>query len=278
MTSMQPLKIVIFGPYKSGTTGLYTKIANSLPEPFDSVFEQRTYTPEGSDAGHWVLAKTIVWYEGRADAEAYRDFLGFDRKIFLVRDPRDWLVSATLFIIQQEPSLYAVDQRMAKILAALRAKEERPRGQSLLELLELILGLSDHHDFGDEIDWMRHQYRWLPQLERDIGDHLVVRYEDFVEGRLADLETYLGLPLTGSDQVAPAFDHVPRTRGHGNWRHWLTDSDVETLKPIFQDYMRLYQYPDDWTLAPQPLIASEHCTRYVIRTVNKRRATPLRWP
>lgn len=278
MSSSPPLKIVILGPYKSGTTGLYHKIANSLPGPFRGVFEQRHFTPSATEATGWVLAKTIIWYQPGAGAADYRDFMAFDRKIFLIRDPRDWLVSACLFIIQQEPSLYSDDAHMALILNALRAKERDPAGQSLTSLLALVLGLSTQHDFATEMAWMQRHFQWLPRFEKEIGDHLVVRYEDFVDGRLGALEAYLGLPLGGSAEVAVEHDHVPRTRGYGNWRHWCTPEDVALLRPYFRDYMAHYQYADDWDLAKPATILPAHCTAYVLRTVNKRRQSPLVWP
>lgn len=278
MASVRPLKIVIFGPYKTGTTGLYYKISNSFPGKFRGIFEQDHFTQMKDDTEAWILAKTIAWYDGRPVAEAYKDFMNFDRKVFLIRDPRDWIISALLFIIQQERSLFEDDRRMAEILGALCAKEEDPRGRSLISLLELILGLSEQHDFASEIKWMGHHYRWLPQFEKEIGDHLVVRYEDFIDGRLEALEAYLGLSLTGTAQVDAIHSHVPRTKGYGNWRHWLTEADVDFLKPFFQDYMSHFDYLDDWTLDPCPRIDPEHCTQYVVRTINKRRGTPLQWP
>ncbi|UHD14525.1 hypothetical protein [Thiocapsa bogorovii] len=277
-TPTSPLKIVIFGPYKTGTSGLHAKIANSVSGPLRSIFEKPSYTPEDADANQWVLAKTIAWFDGRTTAEKYASFLGFDRKIVLVRDPRDWIVSAVLFIVQQEPSIYEDDGKMVDILARLHAKETDPAGTPLASLLERVLELSDHHEYRRELDWMRDQFRWLPLFETEIGDHLVVRYEDFIDGRLADLESYLGFPLTGSAQVPTKIDHVPRTLGYGNWRHWLTETDVALFEPFFRDYMAHYGYRDAWDLAPNPSIPPEHCTGYVLRTVNKRRQTPLAWP
>lgn len=270
-----PAKIVIFGPYKTGTTGLFYKIANSLPEAPRVFFEKPAYVPEAGDGQRWVLAKTILWYDDGPPPVRYDTFMGFDKKIYLVRDPRDWIVSGTLFFIQQEPSLYDSDANMAEILNLLRRKVRRPLSLPLNALLERIMGLSEAHDFDAIVEWIRKQYAWLPSFEAGLEGYCRLRYEDFVDGRLTRLEQYLGFPLAGDARVARAHDHVPRTKGYGNWRDWFVAEDIDFFQPLFQDYMTRYGYGDDWRLSRRPEILPAHSTDYVIRTVNKRRRVAL---
>jgi hypothetical protein len=277
MKRQQPLRIVIFGAYKTGTTGLYYKIANSAPGRVKSVFEQTAYAADADaeTAYFCVLAKTIAWFDGRSTREKFGSFLGFDKKIVLTRDPRDWIVSALLFLIQQEPSLYSCDANICRLLRVLREKERDPRAHSVAALLKLVLELSENHDYAAEIQWMHDHYLWLPRFEADLGQHVVVRYEDFVDGRLADLQAYLGFPLQGADQVSAEHDHVPRTRSYGNWKSWFTEEDIALFMPAFSSYIQHYGYDASWQLDPSPVIRSEHCTRYVIKTAEKRRGRPV---
>jgi hypothetical protein len=274
-TTMQPLSIVIFGPYKSGTTGLYTKIANSLSGPIESVFEQASYDGANRDPNAWVLAKTMIWYDDSSIVDKYGTFLDFDKKILLTRDPRDWIISGMIFLVQQERSLYDSDENMRRILLALREKELDPARHSVVSLLKLILGLSEQHDFVGRMEWIYKHYRWLPEFQGHLGDHLLLAYEDFVDERLEQLEAYLGLSLSGSAEVAPHFSHVPRTKAHGNWRSWFTEEDVAFFRPAFTDYLKRYGYDLSWELDPTPKVPRQHCTDYVIMTTNRRRHAPL---
>lgn len=267
-------RIAIFGPYKTGTTGLYSKILHSLPAgvPVSTLFEPSAYTPEAADAGRVLLAKVILRMpEGHDDVD-YASFRAFDRRIRLVRDPRDWLVSGTLFTIQQNPAVYGDDRVLDHVLGLLRAKEADPPRISLVRLLTDILAPVPDHSFERTAAWMARQFDWLIDHDPALGEIHQMRYEDFVRGRLEALEGYLDLPLTGSAMPDPAYDHVPRTLAAGHWRHWFTDEDVELFRPIFLRYMRHYGYADDWTLASAPAIPSAHATEYVLRVVAKRRA------
>ncbi len=273
--TIPPSKVVIFGAYKTGTTGLFYKIASSLPEEPRTLFESSEYLEKPDDAHQWVLAKTILWYAKPERQPRYETFLPFQKQIYLTRDPRDWLVSLTLFMIQQEPSLYGDDAKLSTIIQVLSQKQRRPRSLSCLALLKLLNELSDVHQFDTTMDWMRQHYAWLPVFESRLDDYVRLKYEDFVENRLEPIEEHLGFSLRGSGQVPAELAHVPRTLGKGNWADWFTEEDRDFFRPTFQDYMDQYGYADDWHLSAEPRITAEHSVDYVLRTVNRRRATPF---
>ncbi len=264
-----PAKIVIFGQYKTGTTGVFYKIRNSLDGPVRELFECNEYVSSAEDSRRWILAKTMLVYNGPIQ---YRTFMDFQKKLYIIRDPRDWAVSAALFLIQQEPSIYADSKKMGVILDLLRRKETDPASSPLLEIFRRILTLSNRHSFEETFRHISRQYRWLPEFERRLSGHHVVKYEDFVDGRIRALQDYLDIPLTGNSTVAKVHDHVIRTRSHGNWRQWFCEEDVAFFRPIFRSYMERHGYEDDWELDSDPSIPEEFCSQYVERTVEKRRS------
>jgi len=84
------MRTLITGIARSGTSALYFKLRDALPETTWCLFE-----PRHIDAAHLyrhpdVLAKVIIGPPADFDYEPYR---GFDPKIMIVRDPRDNLVS-----------------------------------------------------------------------------------------------------------------------------------------------------------------------------------------
>ena len=233
---------------------------------------------EDGDSDSWVLAKTILGAGEDPESVRYSDFIGFKKKIYLSRDPRDLMVSGILFIVQQEPSLYNNDEKLLRILEILRRKEIDPQSISLWRLFERIVEESDHHSFRQVTEWLRFQYRWLVEFENRLDDYCHVKYEDFVDGKLEALEAYLGFPLTGEPHVDPVHDHVPRTLTYNNWKNWFLEEDIVFFKPFFDAYIEHYGYSDDWSPNDKQRIPPDHCSRYVVRTVNKKRTHPIVMP
>lgn len=267
---MKPQKIAIFGPYKTGTTGLYYKIANSINYPLIKLFEPKNILPHKIDTNSWMLAKVILWYRESGPIVNYSDFLRFDKRIYLVRDPRDWVISGTLFTIQEDPTLYGNQPKLEQILSIIRDKEKNPSGISLKTILYKVLSLSDQNSFEEIIDWIPKHFKWLVKFQNMLGNHSLVYYEDFVDNHIKSLENYLGFSLTGKATVAPIHEHVPRSLSYENWRNWFTDEDIDFFRPLFKDYMMEYGYKDEWLLNKRQRIKPCEATEYIIRTVNKR--------
>jgi len=269
MPTVLPLSIVIFGPYKSGTTGVFYKIRNSLPWTPRILFEADAYVPEPVDSECGVLAKIILGVdESPAKTESY---MRFQKRIYLIRDPRDLIISGVLFMIQQEPSIYSQTPRLERILGMLMQKEENPQGVSVCDLLKAVVKESDHHHWSAVVDWLRRQYQWLPEFEGGLTDYCRVRYEDFVDGKLKALESYLGIPLAGEAVVDDNHGHVPRTLKYNNWKDWFLEEDIRFFRPLVDNYIRRYGYDPKWELNEHQTILPEHGSQYVQRTVAKRR-------
>ena len=93
-----------------------------------------------------------------------------------------------------------------------------------------------------------------------------------MSGNYSALECNLRLTLAPGDvAVAEQYEYVARTKQSGDWRHWFTRSDVDFFRPYLLSYMRAYGYADQWSLADRPTIATEHASKFVLRTVAQRR-------
>ncbi len=271
-TSHRPAKIAVLGFYKTGTTGLYHKILNSMDTPPRQLFEPREYRPAPEDDKRPVLAKIILGIPGPQHPV---DYASFDAliKIILVRDPRDWIISWMLFLIQQEPTLYGNRKVLKTLLSMLRKKEKQPTSIAFLDILDAILSPLPNQNTATVLDWIRDLHEWFYTFERDCSNSIRVSYEDFIDGNLSELEGYVGMKLTGDARAQSVYAHVARTRSYGNWRHWFVAKDVEILKPIFGGFMQRYGYAPDWTLAEHPVIPRRTCSHYVRSSVEKRRQT-----
>lgn len=266
-----PPRIVIFGPYKSGTTALFHAIRRALPPGTRELFEAARYDPEPADAARPVLAKVILACPGSPETIAYEGFLEFERRIVLARDPRDWLVSGALFLPQQLETVWRNAERIGEVVAWLRAKEAAPSSLPLTALLRNLIAWSGG-DWDAFSAWMARQHAWLIEFECRMGAHCLIRYEDFVAGRTADLAAYLGLPVDPCVQVPPEHGHVIRAVQPNLWRNWLTAEDIAWLRPLVDGYRAHYGYDADWTPAARPAIDTAHASAYAVRTMNRRRA------
>ncbi|HET9916470.1 MAG TPA: hypothetical protein VFQ89_05130 [Candidatus Binatia bacterium] len=253
------MKIVIAGAAKSGTTALYYALKQSLPRNYSHKFEPKKYAPKRGEAG--VLAKIII-----NSVDRIEDFDCFDKRIFLIRDPRDVVVSGVLYRIYnaREP----IDQgELAHYLRGVEQKQRDPASLSLVELQRRLSPLL-------RLDIRAHHNR--EHRANDFGtlhpDYFVYKYEDLIAGRFDELERYLGFTITFSGEVDAKHQRVARTKEAGGWRDWFTPDDVEYYRPQFDDFLVKYGYDTDWALNPNPRIAPEHSTLYVRRMLEEGQA------
>ncbi len=269
------MRVVIAGQPKTGTTALYVRIKNSVPSDAWCLFEPKEYLPPVAvPSPQWVVAKVLI---GRAYARGaeprtdgfyvdHESFASFDRKIHILRDPRDNLVSTLLYGVRHT-SFYSSDRRLDQFLHLLQEKERNPAAVSMLRLLDAMAAL----DRGVELlpsflvrqELVKRFLTMYPEYHR-------VPYADFVDDKIENLEGYLGFRLTGSARVE-SHTRVTRTRGYGDWKNWFTAEDVAFFRPLLEDYVQLAGLPDDWELAREPIVPTEFASGYVRRVVDEKR-------
>jgi hypothetical protein len=254
------MKILVAGQAKSGTTALYYALKQALPRNYTCLFEPRSYTGAGSDG--CVLAKVLINPSVKAG-----DFETFHKKILIVRDPRDNLLSRLLYAVYDQ-KFFVDDDKVRIFIKHLEQKQRNPAGLPLIELLKVLSNLS-----GEDM-LERFVIRHRAGLEFDIlhRNYFVYKYEHFVAGQSSGLEEYLGFALNFNVNVDATHSRVARTKGAGDWRNWFTEQDVEYFSDIYHDYLVKYGYDVKWELSPEPEILPEYSTEYVMRLVRERRS------
>jgi len=69
--------------------------------------------------------------------------------------------------------------------------------------------------------------------------------------------------LAGSEK------RVIRSKAYGNWKDWFTISDVEFYRPIYNEYMEMFGYQDNWDLNANPLIDPRLSSQYVMKLIEE---------
>jgi hypothetical protein len=261
--------ILVVGLHKTGTTGLYHAIKEAVAELDDYAFLFEPKSPEPLLAltryapQRPVLTKVLV-NRLRNCALRYEDF---DHRFMTIRDPRDIVVSRLLFRPMFGWTAYELPvERLEPFVRALKEKEADPASHSVVALHRLAdeLGMADA-GWPGLLRQMRRQRRVLAR-----HGFSVVHYEDFVEGRLRGVSEQLGVPVTnpGAQSTGGWLDHIQRSMGHGEWRQWFLEEDVEHFRDLFGDYAEAFGY-HDWEPADSQSIDPATSSQYVERKVRQ---------
>ena len=269
------MRIVIVGLGKSGTTALLYKIAAGLP----GCELQPNGTPKKRPPGSkYVIKSTYNPGKGRTFDLFHKaaESRNFDRLIWIVRDPRDQLVSDTLFYFHK--GAVEDDPRFRAYMDILHAKERDPRSVPFTELLKLTGPVDAPWPRSAEDILKQQRDFWaepIAQFPRIRKKWFIYRFEDMVAGRYEPLEKHLRFPIGRDAEITdPKRDKVVRKKAAGDWRNWFTPEDLPLMHEIFDPALKAFGYDvKDWNLNPQPEILPEHASGYVLSLIAKARAS-----
>lgn len=112
---MTAKKIVVMGLGRTGTTALFFTLKQAMAADTYCLFEPRSFVAPPGHTPH-VLAKVLIGHNRDVDISGFQDF---DKKLFLIRDPRDTLVSRVLYDSYNETTIvgFAVGPDVATVSA-----------------------------------------------------------------------------------------------------------------------------------------------------------------
>ncbi|WP_444888154.1 sulfotransferase domain-containing protein [Microbulbifer sp. JMSA008] len=277
------MRILIYGLSKSGTTFLHTIIKNSMEEylrenvqevfePFDIQMKAGViqYVKEG-------ISKTVKSHENEIvktlldsgitpkQILAHQNF--YDKKIFIVRDPRDRFISQILYRWHWAHRPDKV--KFERTLRLVRYKELNPK-----DIPATFLFNQNPNFYPVFSGKMSDTYlRALRFLKRASKDWLILKYEDLIDGNVEKLQDYLSFPILKNISVDENHKGVVRSKAYGNWRKWYTDEDVVFFKPIFKRYMHYLKYDfSDWQLEYPESLPKEHGSEYMLKISSKEKS------
>lgn len=247
------MRLLIVGEGKSGTTALMKSAAAAIPHAQES-FEPlhlRDVTPTGP-----VVAKKLLasWDPTEADYLS-----SYDRIVYIVRDPRDRLVSHLLYDAYNRGQ-NLTDPQTKRWIKAISRKVARPTANPIVRLMDIWWQMTD----ADLLQsYIRSMWR-MSSFRREFGDQVFTyKYEDLVAARFDELNHYLSLELAPAT-VSGDEQRVLRSGTDGDWRHWFTSIDVNVFRSSTTKWLRRHGYDHhDWELAETPAIDPDTSTKYV---------------
>ena len=251
------MNIVIVSLSRCGSTKLFYQLLRCFPESTAGYFEPSCLNKRLFNHETGLIAKVVI--DSRYNRVSADQLSLFTKTLFVVRDPRDRLVSSLLFALHGD-SREVVDRR----IAILQEKEADPGSVSFINLVERL-----HPDFSvpSFFRQLSDSYQMLDDLIDGVPTGRVFRYEDLIRRRYDSLKNYVGEPATTrfSDNVVlpERHDYGLRSATIGDWKNWLTREDIPTLKEIFDPVIRKYRYSAEWTIDPLPSIHPQFASEFV---------------
>jgi hypothetical protein len=258
--------VLILALPKSGTTILYQIIKDSMPPETIGLFEPETCRPDRKvrEAGSGVCAKVLLTQARGLEHYAPAQCEYYNKRIMIVRDPRDVIVSLFLYLLFHSVVLADLE-KYVRLVGAIMAKERYPDRISFLDLVRL----RDHLEsnvFPRPLLYTLNEMNFMRLVSRSHGAGLFqVNYRDIIDRRLGALETYLGFPLSETREVDEKFKRVERTMGYGDWKNWFLAEDVDFFRPRLRKYMDELGLPDDWDVPQRPVLRRENGSEYVMK-------------
>lgn len=257
-------RILILGAGKSGTSALFHCVAQSAEQHYGTAFA-RSFEPkteqqlEAVSASHCVvkvLAERVMGF-----ADPHRVIGSFGRRLMIVRDPRDTVVSRLLWLVATRIGM-ADPVAAQTFLAALREKESAPHSRSVLALYDLAAPVAG---FGSGYAAKVRDLAFLPlDMLRRFPDFHRLRYEDFVARRWEPVEAYLGFPLLDSFSLPPRQTRILRTGSAGGWRNWFLPEDTAYFSDSQAEALAALGYRREAAAARQVIDPAE-ATGYIAR-------------
>lgn len=253
-------KTLVLGMPKSGTSVLTYRIAQGEPSA-RICFEPGGAQGQNSISEHKriarkfgrVVAKTVVQPRRPHELESIVGL--YDRVVWIVRDPRDQLISA--FFYRWFKNHHPSAEAFARALQRTQRKEAKPEAMPFHRL----------EGRADATSWAKNSYEpLLGLLQRLRASIQLFHYEDLIREDFQALEEYLGVRVNAAAQVDASLARVARSRRFDNWRDWFTTADEAFYRPVLQPILEQLGYcGDDWTLNQNVVLNPEEGSEYMKR-------------
>jgi hypothetical protein len=276
-----PRHVLVMGIAKTGTTFLAKSVQRSLEQGWSRScalgFEPKRvgyFEAEAHRSADGPLVVKLIHEHWDARPNLREAILAgelalrFDRIVFIVRDPRDELISRLMYLLYVAVAENGFDKGKCDAWrAVIAAKEKDPQGMGLFDLTGEFRKIFGGHGMrpASVPQAARRVRRYWRLVERHgrRESAACIRYEDLIAGRVDALTDFLGVPLTAQREMGP-HDRVRRSETAGNWATFMTPGDLDILRPHFGEMMAGHGY-DDWQLTPADRLPSGPYTEYLDR-------------
>lgn len=271
------MNVLIVGRAKTGTTVVSKTIENSLEGESSYSLEPKDlshfFQPENYRTGVNHVTKIIYEHwnlipRSRMALICNETPLKFDKRVFIVRDPRDELLSRLLYFIRPWTDANGCHpEKNGAWIEALKKKESNPAAISFLQMVTIFDEIYDTKMHSQVLQERGFQQFFNFTTKKETNG-FTLRYEDFIVGEVEPLEHYLDQKLTDKRDVG-VLSRTRRSASFNNWKSFFTEEDIAVLKPIYADLLQSMGY-SDWELDSVDRLPADENSEYASRLVSQR--------
>jgi len=204
--------------------------------------------------------------------------VGYDRMIWVARDPRDVAISEMLY--RWHKGHRGQKKQYQAYLDLVQKKEQDPASVPFYEICRYIGQNNWPITIEEVLDREKFRYQRMHDFVKNLGrEWFVFRYEDMIDQNFGALNKYLGFEIKDDAEIplTTQKSKVARKKAYGDWRQWFTEEDVELYKPVYLPYMDIVGCDsNDWALNTEAVIAPEFSSLYVKGLIRKNTKNNIR--
>ncbi|HPQ94071.1 MAG: sulfotransferase domain-containing protein [Thiothrix sp.] len=267
------MNILVIGPAKTGTTIISKTIHDAVPGA-EFHMEPKgidVFLKDSSEDGSRHVVKIIYehWSKKPYSLKAviHNELpLVFERLVAIVRDPRDEWISRMMYFaydwaIRMSRQEKLEVSKLEQWVRFIGEVEHNPQNHSFLSMLDTL-----NRIFGSKLQVRGRRIDSYWAFCHNLPTHAhVLRYEDFVSGRMERLEQFLGLVLTVPASLGN-LDRTMRSASFNNWKEIFKQEDIELFRQQCGDLMEARGYTD-WELAPAARLDTTSYSGYLKRVL-----------
>ena len=252
-------KVIIVGLAKSGTSILTYRISSALEgatlnfETYNTQFLNHIEFHRKIQQEKIVVSKALYYRITRYMplVSAY-----YNKKIFIVRDPRDLLLSNFFYSWHKDSN--RPKEKFEQALDLILKKERTPTLISMNSLFETRPEVKQQ---------VLNNVKEICDVLGTLDDSwLILRYEDFIQDNVEKLNDYLGFSVKLTTSVPDRLKKVERSKSFDNWRKWFSAEDVSLFRPELENYLHRLGYDaDDWKLDNPARLPAADGSAYIKR-------------
>lgn len=210
-----------------------------------------------------IVAKKLIEALNEKNPDEEKSFNLFDKKLFLIRDPRDSFISRLLYMPYKK-SQFNDDNAASRYTSIIKQKSLQPKSIDLRSIESLFYEITGINVSSMVKDLNAKSIRLWREYNPDF---FLIKYEDFVSGNVDSIVKYLGFNISSSVEVPKNFKRLSRTRSYGNWKNWFTEEDNEFYFNEFKDFILEFSYLNE-PINTEQIIDRQHADLYVINVIN----------
>jgi hypothetical protein len=232
--------IIVLALGKSGTTAFHNLLLSCKPKKTWRASHEPVKLPVPDEKNLPLLVKANLESCIKDVRARSRKLKNYEKKILLVRNPRDRLISAFMYRGYDDFKRKSKKEpEIQKIINALKDKSDDPSSISMQELLDLFTEAGGRKILAEQLKFMA----FISQLVEDHPEFYVFQYEDMMKKNFDALSDYLGFKVDYTEDISVGpRSRIIRSKTYDDWKNWFTPSDVKYFNKEFLDFDTRFGY------------------------------------